>query len=246
MFEAYFLENLCTIYLPMLWQGLLVTLQLVVLSGISGFLLSLPIALARFSRHRLRRVPAKIYIFFFRGTPLLVQLFLIYYGISQLKFIQNSWLWAVLESPFWCGYIALTLNTAAYLAQILYGGITSIPEGEIRAARALGMSRLLRFKRIIVPRAFRLALPNYSNEIILLIKGSALTSTITLMDLTGATRTVIAETYMAVEFYVIAGLMYVALCSVVAIAFRVLEKFLSPWLKAERGNTAINIVGLGR
>jgi putative lysine/arginine/ornithine/histidine/octopine transport system permease protein len=224
-FSELFLE-----YWPLLLQGFGMTLLVVSLSITIGFSLSVPLALAIQARPVWLRVPCAAFIFFFRGTPLLVQMFIVYYGFSQFQTVKDSILWGgFLESPFWCGVIALSLNAAAYMAVILRGGMRAVPSGQIEAARAFAMPPRLRLRRVILPLAFRAALPNYSNEFILLIKGSALTSTITLMELTGVARTLIAQTYEPIDFYIMAAVLYLVLNLIVAQVFRRLERLLSPW-----------------
>jgi His/Glu/Gln/Arg/opine family amino acid ABC transporter permease subunit len=201
--------------LPRFLDGAALSLKLSVLSLILGGALAVPLALARVSRQRLFWLPAYGYIFFFRGTPLLVQLYLIYYGSGQFEFIQHSLLWPVLREPFQCALIAFTLNTAAYQAEILRGGIEAVLAGEIEAARAVGMSRALIMRRIVLPQAFRLALPAYGNEIILVVKSTSLASTITLLDLTGVARSIVAESFAVYEAFLEAGLIYLALTFIV-------------------------------
>jgi polar amino acid transport system permease protein len=186
------------------------------------------VAFARVSGRWWLNGPAYTYIFFFRGTPLLVQIFLVYYGLSQFETIRDGPLWPILREPYWCAIIAFSLNTAAYTAEIIRGGIQGVPHGEIEAARALGMSRLLVLRRIILPRAFRLALPAYGNEIILLLKASALASTITLLDLTGVARTIIARTYMPIELFAMAGAIYLVMTFFITRAIKALEHWLNP------------------
>ena len=164
------------------------------------------------------------YIYFFRGSPLLVQLFIIYYGLSQFPIVTDSTvLWPILRDPFWCGIIALTLNTTAYTAEILRGAIQSVPRGQIEAGMAVGMSRFVLYRRIVTPQAAILALPGYSNEVIILIKASSLASTITLMELTGVARTIVAETYKPVEAFLVASFIYLALVFVLTRSFMFLE-----------------------
>src|SRR4029077_5552098 len=162
---------------PDLLGGLLVTLELTVLSLILGMVLALPLAAMRPARAPVFGVPPYGYITFFRGTPLLVQIFLIYYGTGQFDWIRETPLWPLLRQAYWCAILAFSLNTAAYTAEILRGAIQAVPKGEVEAGLALGMSRWLVFRLISLPRAFRLALPAYGNEIILVIKSSSLAST---------------------------------------------------------------------
>lgn len=167
------------------------------------------------------------FIFFFRGTPLLVQIFLIYYGLGQFipDSLKDGWLWTkVLSKPYFWAIVAFTLNTAAYTAEIVRGAIKAIPKGENEAADAIGMSYAQKFKRIIMPRAFGIMLPAYSNEVIFMLKGSALASTISIMDLTGQAKTLIAKTYATLELYFAAGVIYLVLSWVFIALFRVAEK----------------------
>lgn len=226
--------DVITANLPKLLQGAALTLELVALSLLAGALLALPLALMRVSERRWLRVPAYAYIFVFRGTPLLVQIFLVYYGLGQFAGVRASALWPILREPYWCAIIAFALNTAAYTAEILRGAIQAVPVGEVEAAKAFGMSRALSLRRIILPRAFRIALPAYGNEVILMLKGSALASTITLLDLTGMARTIIARTYMPVEIFLAAGLIYLAVTFVFVQLFRLLERRLGRHLAAAR------------
>jgi putative lysine/arginine/ornithine/histidine/octopine transport system permease protein len=209
--------------LPKLLQGAALTLELVALSLLAGAALALPAALMRVSERWWLRAPAYAYIFVFRGTPLLVQIFLVYYGLGQFQAVRASALWPILREPYWCAIIAFALNTGAYTTEILRGAIQAVPAGEVEAAKAFGMSRALSLRRIILPRAFRIALPAYGNEVILMLKGSALASTITLLDLTGMARTIIARTYMPVEIFLAAGLLYLAMTFVFVQLYRLLE-----------------------
>ena len=211
-------------HFPRLLQGAWLTLELVLLSGFAGLMLAIPLALMRVS-HRpwLKAIPFG-YIFFFRGTPLLIQIFLVYYGASQFEIIKNSALWPILREPYWCAIITFAMHTAAYIAEILRGAIQSIPKGEIEAARALGMSYPLMLRRIILPRAFGIMMPAYGNEVILMLKGSALASTITLLDLTGMARTIIARTYTPLEVFLAAGVIYLIISALIIFLFRYLEK----------------------
>lgn len=210
--------------LPQLATGALLTIELIVLSGVLGLALAVPMALGRVARPLWIRALPFAYIFFFRGTPLLVQLFLVYYGLSQFEFIRESFAWPILREAYWCAIIAFTLNTAAYTAEILRGAIQAVPVGEVEAAKALGMGRWTRMRRIVLPRAFRIALPAYSNEVILMLKGSALASTITLLDLTGMARTIIARTYMPIELFLAAGAFYLVIAAIILQGFRLVEQ----------------------
>ncbi|WP_415888208.1 ABC transporter permease [Neptuniibacter sp. SY11_33] len=209
---------------PRLLEGALLTLELVLLSGFIGLMLAVPLALMRVSSRPWLQAFPLAYIFFFRGTPLLIQIFLVYYGASQFEFIKNSALWPILKEPYWCAIITFALHTAAYIAEILRGAIQSIPKGEIEAAKALGMSYPLMLRRIILPRAFGIMMPAYGNEVILMLKGSALASTITLLDLTGMARTIIARTYTPLEIFFAAGVIYLIISALLVLLFRYMEK----------------------
>lgn len=210
--------------LPQLLAGAWLTVQLTALAMAAGTALALPLAVMRTSRYGWLRAPAYGYVFFFRGTPLLVQIFLVYYGLAQFAAVRDSLLWPVLREPYWCAVIAFALNTAAYTAEIIRGGMLSVPRGEREAARALGLSRWQAMRLVVLPRAVRQALPAYGNEVILMLKGSALASTITLLDLTGVARTLIARTYLAVEFFAVAGLIYLLLTLLIVRAIHQLER----------------------
>jgi His/Glu/Gln/Arg/opine family amino acid ABC transporter permease subunit len=213
--------------LPRLLGGALLTLELVALAALAGFALALIVALARLSRNPLLWMPAYGFIFFFRGTPLLVQIFLIYYGLSQFPEVRDSAFWPILREPFWCALIAFSLNTSAYTAEIMRGAIQAVPRGQIEAAMATGMSRLTRLRRIVLPQALRIGLPAYSNEVILLVKASSLASTVTLMDLTGTARTIASVNYMPVELLTTAALIYLTINFLLTRAFKGIEYLIS-------------------
>lgn len=214
-----------------LLKGVPLTLQLVSISVFLGFWIAVVLALMRMSKALLLDRAARLYVFYFRGTPLLVQIFLIYYGLSQFAAIRESVLWPFLREPYWCAILALTLNTAAYGSEILRGGLQAVPWGQIEAGRAHGMSGLLLFRRIVGPIMLRQALPAYGNEIILMVKGTSLTSIITLMEVTGIANKIISETYRSLEVFVCAGAIYLAINFLIARGVRALEFALSPHLR---------------
>ena len=213
-------------WLPSFIEGAWLTLQLVGVSVVAGLVLALPLGIARSSRLLVVRALPYGYIFFFRGTPLLVQLFLVYYGMAQFEVVRQSALWPFLRDPYWCAIITMTLHTAAYIAEILRGAIQNVPAGEVEAARALGMSRRQALWNIILPRATRIGLPAYSNEVILMLKASALASTITLLELTGMARKIAARTYLHEEMFLTAGLIYLIIAFVLMQGFKLLERWL--------------------
>lgn len=217
--------------LPKVLAGAGMTFQLTFLALGLGFVLATVIALASLSGRRWLSLPADGYVYVFRSTPLLVQIFLIYYGLGQFQAVRASFLWPFLREPFACAVLALMLNTGAYTAEIIKGGIRSVPWGQVEAARACGMSGLLLFRRILFPVAFRQALPAYGNEIILMIKASSLASTITLLEITGIARVIIAETFRPIELFIVSGGIYLVINAVLSRAVRALELYLSPQLK---------------
>jgi len=217
--------------IPALLEGMGMTVQLVALALALGMCLAIPLALARTAKTPFLWVPVYCFIFIFRGTPLLVQIFIIYYGLAQSEAVRESIFWPFFKEAYWCAIFTFTLNTSAYTAEILRGAIKSVPHGEIEAARAIGMPRMLVLRRITVPRAFRLALPAYGNEIILMLKGSALASTITLLDLTGVARVIVARTFAPYELFLIAAIMYLVLTLIIVRTLKFAEWRLSPHLR---------------
>ena len=216
---------------PKLLSGLNLTIQLVTISLFLGFCLAIGLALLRLSNNTFLSFFAKTYVFYFRGTPLLVQIFLIYYGIAQFEIIRESFVWSFFKEAYWCGILALTLNTCAYSSEIIRGGILSVPFGQIESAKSVGMSRFLLYRRIILPIAFRQALPAYGNEMILMVKATSLVSTITLMEVTGIARLIIAKTFSPVEIFIMAGLIYLTINFIVTRLVNFCEIKLTPYLR---------------
>ena len=214
--------------LLLLLSGVPLLLQLAFFSIAAGAVLAVLLALMRLSGNAVLDFAARSYVFVFRGTPLLVQIFLIYYGLGQFPEIRQSLAWPFLREPYWCALLALTLNTAAYSSEIIRGGILSVPFGQIEAARACGMSRSLIFRRITVPQGLRVALPAYGNEIILMTRSTALASVITLMEVTGIASKIISETFRAVEVFICAGAIYLILNFAISRGIALLERRLSP------------------
>lgn len=210
--------------LPQLLNGLFITLLLMIAAVTFGLGLAIVMTMLSHTDHFFVKKIISFFIFFIRGTPLLVQLFLIYYGAGQFEWVRASWLWLILREPMSCAIIALSLNSACYTTILLQGAIRSVPHNEVAAAEAIGMSKWLSMRRIILPRAFRLALPAYSNEVIMVLKGTSLASTITLLDLMGVTQQLIAETYETIPFYLIAAAIYLALNGIITAIFQQLIK----------------------
>ncbi|TCR74074.1 ABC transporter permease [Rhizobium sp. BK376] len=208
--------------------GVVLTLLLTVAPLAAGFLLSIPLALIRSSKPTVSSTIVWAYTYAFRGTPLLVQLFLVYYGLAQLQLVRNSALWLLFRDPFWCAFIAFTLNSAAHTTEILAGGLRAIPKGQMEAATSLGLSRSQAFCLIQFPLAFRIVLPAYTNEVIGMLKASSLASTITLLEVTGLARQLVAATFAPYEVFIVAGLIYLGLTFVVSGLASRLERALNP------------------
>jgi arginine/ornithine transport system permease protein len=209
--------------LPLFLTGLLLTLKLTGYSLLFGLLLAMPLARLRVSRNRWVSQPVWAFTYFFRGTPMLLQLLVLYYGLAQFEWMRNSLLWPYLREPFWCALLAFSLNTCAYTTEIFAGAMRNIPHGEIEAARAYGMSPLTMLRRIILPSALRRSIPAYSNEVILMLQGSSIASAVTLMDLTGAGRSVYSDYYAPFEAFIFIGLVYMAMTFALVGLFRLLE-----------------------
>jgi His/Glu/Gln/Arg/opine family amino acid ABC transporter permease subunit len=208
---------------PRLLQGFVLTIELTLGALVVGMGLAIPLALLRISRRRLLWMPVYGYIFFLRGTPLLIQIFLIYYGVGQIDWIKDTFLWPIFREAHWCALIAFGLNTSAYDAEILRGSIQAVPHGEVEAARALGMSRSLTFRRIVLPHAIRLMLPAYSNDVVITLQATSLASIITLMDLTGVAEVLVAQYFMPYQFYLTIGAIYLVTTYVIVWIFRRVE-----------------------
>lgn len=231
--------------LPRLLDGAWVTVEITVLSVAIGLVLAVPLALLRVSKNPLLWTPAYAYIFYFRGTPLLVQLFLIYYGSGQfVSQLEALGLWVFFRQAYFCAVLTLTLNTAAYTAEILRGAIQAVPHGEIEAARACGMSGWLLYRRIILPKAFRLALPAYSNEVVFLFQATSLVSIISLMDLTGVARVIAARTFAIYELYITAGIIYLIVTYGILFIFKRVEFWLSGHLRERKDAVAEAVDGV--
>lgn len=213
---------------PLYASGLLTTLQLLVAALAFGLVLALPLGVARASANPWLAWPVAAYTFVIRGTPMLVQLFVIYYGLAQFDAMRESVLWVSLKSAWFCAVLALALNTAAYTAEIVAGAIRATPAGEIEAAKSVGMSSAQTFVRIVLPSALKRALPAYSNEVIMMLHATSLASLVTLVDLTGAARDVYSRTYLPFEAYITAGLIYLGLTLILVHVFRRAE---TRWLK---------------
>lgn len=209
--------------------GVPVTLNLTITSVLIGFIGALCLTLMRASGLAVLVWIARAYVFVFRGTPLLIQIFLVYYGLGQFRVVlQHAGLWFFFREPWWCAILALSMNTAAYGSEIIRGGLRSIPHGQLEAAAACGMTPLMRLRRVTLPLAFRQALPAYGNELILMVKGTSLASIITIMEVTGLAQKLISETYRTVEVFVCAGAIYLLMNFILSRVVQVTESRLWP------------------
>jgi len=213
--------------LPELIHAAILTIELLFLTLILGGLLALPLGLAAAKAPSLIRLMIAGYIAFFRGTPLLVQIFLVYYGFSQFPWVRASFLWVFLREAWFCTLFTLSLHTAAYTANIVRGAIQSVPLGSIEAAKACGLKKWRIYRHIILPQALRIALPAYSNETISMMKATSLASTVTLMDLTGMAKTIVSRTYAPYEIFITAAVLYLTIAWCLARLVRLSEARLS-------------------
>jgi arginine/ornithine transport system permease protein len=213
--------------LPIYFDGLWTTVWLVLSALVIGLCVAIPLAIARNSDNYLLSLPSWGFIYFFRGTPLLVQLYLIYYGMDQFFPVKDT-LW---EHAWFCALVAFVLNTSAYTAEIIRGAINGLPRGEVEAAKAYGMSSWKTYRRIILPSALRRALPAYSNEVIFMLHGSAVAGIVTIMDLTGAARLVNSRYYAPFESFLAAGMFYMALTFIILWCFKKAEKRFLAYLR---------------
>lgn len=213
--------------LPIYFSGLWTTVWLVGVALVIGLSIAIPLAIARSSRNYAISTPAWAYIYFFRGTPLLVQLYLIYYGMDQFFPVKDT-LW---ENAWFCALVSFVLNTSAYTAEIIRGAINGLPKGEVEAAKAYGMSTWKTYRRVVLPSALRRALPAYSNEVIFMLHGSAVAGIVTIMDLTGAARLVNSRYYAPFESFLTAGLFYMSLTFIIIFCFKKAEKRFLAYLR---------------
>lgn len=210
--------------LPLYFSGVLITLKLLAISLAVGLLLAVPLALMRVAKRSLVNFPAWLYTYVIRGTPMLVQLYLLYYGLAQFEVVRESFLWPYLSNATFCACLAFAINTSAYSAEILAGSLKATPHGEIEAAKAIGMSRFKLYRRILLPSALRRALPQYSNEVIMMLHTTSLASLVMLIDITGAARTVNSQYYLPFEAYITAGVCYLCLTFMLVRLFKLAER----------------------
>lgn len=210
--------------LPALMSGVALTLLLTAIALVFGVCIALGLSLMKESHSRLARGFVNGLLFFVRGTPLLVQLFLVYYGLGQFEALRHSFLWVALSQPMVCALLVLSVNTGCYTSVIFTGAIRAVPKNYYQAAAALGMSRGLTLRRVILPRALQIALPAYSNEVLIVLKSTSLASVITLMEIMGVTQDLISQTYDTLYWYAVAGALYLILNVIIILVFRFLMR----------------------
>ena len=209
---------------PKLLSASLVTLKLLSSSLFIGLFIGLLFAILRLNKNLIISKFAYGYSYVFRGTPLLVQIFIIYYGLGQIESLRESIFWTILKEPYWCAIIAFALNTGAYTSEILRSAFQTIKPGFIEAGKSLGIKNKIIFYKIQIPIAIRQSLPAYGNEIILMMKGTSLASTVTLMDLTGVAKYIISTTFKPIEVFIIAGSIYLFMTFIIHNVIKYLEK----------------------
>ena len=210
--------------LPKLLNAAVVTLKLLSLSLFFGLFIGLFFAILRLNKNPIINKFAYAYSYVFRGTPLLVQIFIIYYGLGQIEYFRSTFLWVIFKEPYWCAIIAFALNTGAYTSEILRSAFETIKPGIIEAGKSLGISNRIIFYKIQVPVAIKQSLPAYGNEIILMMKGTSLASTVTLMDITGVAKYIISTTFKPIEVFIVAGGIYLFMTLIIHNFIKYLEK----------------------
>ena len=210
--------------LPDILIAAILTIELTIMSILIGLVVGFIFALMRISKFKILNIFSYYFSFIFRGTPLFVQLFVIYFGLAQLEFIRESFLWIVLKKPYWCAIIAFSLNTAAYTSEILRSGFEKVDKKFIEAANSLGLNKLKIFLTIILPIGIKRSLPAYGNEMILMLKGTSLASTVTLLDLTGTAKYIISTHFNPVEVFVFIGSIYLFFTFLIHNVIKLLEK----------------------
>ena len=210
--------------LPKLLNAAVITLKLLSVSLIAGLFIGLLFAILRLNKNFFINKFAYGYSYIFRGTPLLVQIFIIYFGLGQIEYLRSTFLWAILKEPYWCAIIAFALNTGAYTSEILRSAFQTIKPGIIEAGQSLGISNKIIFYKIQIPIAIRQSLPAYGNEIILMMKGTSLASTVTLMDITGVAKYIISTTFKPIEVFIVAGSIYLLMTFCIHNLIKFLER----------------------
>tara|TARA_Y100000590_G_scaffold460783_1_gene620941 strand:- start:2307 stop:2978 length:672 start_codon:yes stop_codon:yes gene_type:complete len=209
---------------PKLLNATAITIKLLSLSLFFGLFIGLFFAVLRMNNNHIVNKFAYGYSYIFRGTPLLVQIFIIYFGLGQIEYLRSTILWVILKEPYWCAIIAFSLNTGAYTSEILRSAFQTIKKGYIEAGKSLGLTSKFIFYKIQIPIAIKQSLPAYGNEIILMLKGTSLASTVTLMDLTGVAKYIISTTFKPIEVFIVAGSIYLFMTFLIHNFIKFLER----------------------
>ena len=216
--------DLMAVSFPKLLSATIVTLKLLSLALFFGLIIGLLFAILRLNRNPIINKFAYGYSYVFRGTPLLVQIFIIYFGLGQIEYFRSTFLWVVFKEPYWCAIIAFALNTGAYTSEILRSAFETIKPGIIEAGKSLGISNKIILYKIQIPVAIRQSLPAYGNEIILMMKGTSLASTVILMDITGVAKHIVSTTYKPLEIFLMAGGIYLFMTFLIHNLIKYLER----------------------
>ena len=211
-------------HLPRLLKAAKLTIELTLLSLFFGIFVGVFFAILRTSNNKILFYISYYYSYVLRGTPLLVQIFIIYFGLAQLEWIRESFLWIFLKEPYSCAILAFTLNTGAYSSEIFRSAFETVNKGIVEAAKGLGLNKINTFFKIKLPIAIRQSLPAYGNEMILMMKGTSLASTVTLLDLTGVAKHIISTTFRPVEVFIVAGSIYLIMTFIIHNFIKFLEK----------------------
>ena len=209
---------------PRLLNATKLTIELTLLSLFFGIFVGIFFAFLRTSKSKILYFVSYYYSYIFRGTPLLVQIFIIYFGLAQIEWIRDSFLWIFLKEPYSCAILAFTLNTGAYSSEIFRSAFETINKGVLEAAVGLGLNKVNIFFKIKLPIAIKQSLPAYGNEMILMLKGTSLASTVTLLDLTGVAKHIISTTFRPIEVFIVAGSIYLLMTFIIHNLIKVLEK----------------------
>lgn len=209
---------------PQFLKGLQVTLLLLIIACASGFVLSVPLAVARVSPRRWLSGPVWLFTYVLRGTPLLVQMFMVYHGLAQFEAFRESFAWVAFRNPWFCAWLVFTLNTTAYTTEIFAGALRATPSGELEAARSFGMTEGAIYRRILLPSALRRALPQYGNEVVMMMHATAIASTVTLVEVTRVARDIYYNHLSAAESFGVAALIYFVLTFSLAGLFKLVER----------------------
>ena len=209
---------------PRLLNATILTIELTLLSLLFGVFVGIFFAILRTRKNKILNLISYYYSYIFRGTPLLVQIFIIYFGLGQVEWLRDSFLWVIFKEPYSCAIIAFTLNTGAYTSEIFRSAFETIPKGLLEAADGLGLNKIHIFFKIKLPIAIKQSLPAYGNEMILMLKGTSLASTVTLLDLTGVAKHIISTTFRPVEVFIVAGSIYLLMTFIIHNFIKILEK----------------------